>query len=433
MSSDLFVLVDRFGFASFFWEILSLQLIFMRKFPKRTHFWLRLFICFAVSFGLVFLPYLKIGPIGISFFIALFCAIVMSAFLLKANVLNCIFYAMTAWAAQHLAWSLLYMICMYVSMTPLVTALVYLSVYAATYIAVFLIFSYGRKDYEITTERLFVLVISAFVLFMVTFLYDLIGYYSQRSIWHLLYAIICCLFVLFTQFGISSREELKRERQKLEIEKSVLENLLYCQTKQQKLTGETIEIINRKCHDLKHQLNVLRTMKRPDSEGYLKEIEKAVMVYGDIAKTGNDALDITLTEKCLLCEEHKIKFTYIVDADSLSGMDAVDISTLFGNMLDNAIECEDGECEDRRIIRLHVSSVHDYLRIHCENYCSGEIQFEDGLPVSERRETGYHGFGAKSIRYLAEKYGGNAVMACEGELFNVNILLPLAPRSEAEV
>lgn len=44
------------------------------------------------------------------------------------------------------------------------------------------------------------------------------------------------------------------------------------------------------------------------------------------------------TEKSLLCERHKIRFTYMIDGEQLDFMDPVDIASLFGNALDNAIE-----------------------------------------------------------------------------------------------
>lgn len=158
----------------------------------------------------------------------------------------------------------------------------------------------------------------------------------------------------------------------------------------------------------------------------MSEIERAVLIYDDIAKTGNYALDITLMEKCLLCEEYHIRFTYIVNGEKLGVMEAVDVSSLFGNILDNAIENSLKENENHRIIRLNVAVWQGFLRIHCENYCSRQVEFKDGLPVSERRESGYHGFGAKSIRYIAAKYGGNLAMSLEDNVFSVNIIIPLA-------
>lgn len=422
--SDPFEIIRHTGYFTFFAEIIIIQLLFMRKFPRRRYFILRLLSGLALSAALIVLPRFYIGVVNLAYYVVQIYAIAVGLFCFKANLLNGVFYGLTAWAAQHVAWSVYLIICMTLEMSTALTAVAYVLSYLLVYSSLFFLFSFRRADYEIAREKRNAVLISAIVLFITTILYDFAEYYDRTTVWYSMYAVISCLLVLCVQFGISSKEELMRQREQLEVEKTVLESLLYRQTRQQKLTGETVEIINRKCHDLKHQIGLLRSMRQSDSEKYLDEIEKAVMIYGNIAKTGNNALDITLTEKCLLCEEHNIKFTYIVDGESLNMMRAVDVSTLFGNMLDNAIECEDGEKEERRIVRLNVSAVNGYLRVHCENYCSHPVTFEDGLPVSDRRDTGYHGFGSKSIRYIVEKYCGTVVMDHDGELFNINILLP---------
>lgn len=430
MLSNPFWFIQYTGYVSFFLELFVIQFLFMRKFPHRAFFALRLLGGLALSVLFVFLPKLSVGVVDIDYNIVLVYVVVFSLFCFRANILSGIFYGLTCWAVQHLAWNLYLIFCMSVAMPNVLTMIVYFLCYLSVYTIVFFAFSFRRTDYVIDREKSETIVVSALILFLTTILYDLATIYDKNTVWYSIYAIFSCVFVLFTQFGISSKNELMRQREQLQIEKSVLESLLYRQTKQQELTRETIEIINRKCHDLKHQINLLREMKQADSDRYLSEMEKTVMVYGDIAKTGNQALDITLTEKCLLCEEHNIKFTYMVDSQGLDLMKAVDISSLFGNMLDNAIECVDVEEEERRIIRLHVSVVRNYLRIHCENYCGHAIRFEEGLPVSDRSHTGYHGFGTKSIRYIAEKYGGTVVMAQEDDFFNVNILLPMAQKSD---
>lgn len=426
MLSSPYVIVSFLGYMTFFMEVFIIQMLFMRKFPRRKYFICRLIGCVAAAIGFIFLPGINIGIINISYLFVLAYSIVASMFCFKVNLLNACFYGLTAWAAQHFAWSIYLIICMSVKMTVAVTAVVYVSVYALSYTVIFFACSFKRADYEIGREKLLMVAVFALILFITIFLYDFAAYYDRNTIWYSVYAAVSCVLVLFTQFGISARENLISQREKLEAEKATLESLLFRQAKQRKLTDETIEIINRKCHDLKHQITLLRRMSSEESESSFNEIERAVLIYDGIAKTGNYALDVTLMEKCLLCEEHNVRFTYMVNGETLGLMEAVDVSSLFGNILDNAIEGSLKENENRRIIRLNVSVVQGFLRIHCENYCSRQVEFKDGLPISERENSGYHGFGAKSIRYIAEKYGGNLSMSLEDQTFSVNIIIPLA-------
>ena len=104
-------------------------------------------------------------------------------------------------------------------------------------------------------------------------------------------------------------------------------------------SAENVDLINRKCHDLKHQIAALRRISdRREREESIQALEQSVMIYDSVVKTGNDILDTVLTEKSLLCESRGITLTCVADGDCLDFMDGVDIYTIFGNALDNAIE-----------------------------------------------------------------------------------------------
>ena len=138
-------------------------------------------------------------------------------------------------------------------------------------------------------------------------------------------------------------------------------------------------------------------------------MEAEVLDYERIAKTSNFALDNVLTEKSLYCGENHITFTYIADGKKLRFMDDVDIAVLFGNALDNAIECVmKYPDEEKRLISLHIVGTGKIIHIRLSNYCEEAIRFQDGLPVTTKRDTRAHGFGVQSISYIAEKYNGYA-------------------------
>ena len=428
MKSNPYVVTAVMGFMSFFLEIFIPQIILSYKLKRRPYFWFRLAAVLAASVGFVFMPYLRISFIGLSFILVVAYSVLAAWFLFKVNLVTCLFSAASAWAIQHIAWELLMLVCYLAEMSVAVTVVVYFIFYIAAYTVFFFVFAFRRPSCNIKTEQISVLLNSFLIVCITCFLHDFVGRFESWSLWYTVFAIVCCTLVLFNHYGLMMRESLKSQREELKREKAVLEGLIYLQSKQYELSGETVEIINRKCHDLKHQISVLRKMDKSQSDEFYNELEKTIMVYGDIAKTGNEALDITLTEKCLLCDEYKIKFSYIVDGESLSVMQPVDVSSMFGNILDNAIECARGEEEGKRIIKLNVAPSRGYLKIHCENYCSHEVAFDDNLPVTDK-STDYHGYGVKSIRYLAEKYGGSLVMEQDDGIFNVNILLPVPDKN----
>ncbi len=104
----------------------------------------------------------------------------------------------------------------------------------------------------------------------------------------------------------------------------------------------------------------------------------------------------------------------------------MDICTIFGNALDNAIEAvmriEDPE---KRLIHLTVSAQHAFVLIHVENYFEGELKFEGGNLVSTKGDDRFHGYGFKSLRYTAERYGGSVSVEAENNWFDLKLLIPL--------
>ena len=108
----------------------------------------------------------------------------------------------------------------------------------------------------------------------------------------------------------------------------------------------------------------------------------------------------------------------------LGHMEPSDIYVLFGNALDNAIECLSGLPENERHMKLTVRSVRDLISIRCENTCHTVPRFVGGLPQTTKGRAIDHGFGTKSIAAICEKYGGRLRMTADGELFVLSVLLP---------
>ena len=188
-----------------------------------------------------------------------------------------------------------------------------------------------------------------------------------------------------------------------------------------------MEMLNIKCHDLKHQIAALRSL--PDSklrEESIEEMANEILIYESFAKTGNSALDCVLTEKSLVCQRKKITFSVMADGDGLAGLRYSDICSLFGNAIDNAVECvEKYEDEEKRVISLRVFVKNGLLHIHIENYCEEPPAAAGQLPQTTKADKANHGFGLKSMRYIVQKYNGNFSAGVQGKMFRVNALIPL--------
>lgn len=232
---------------------------------------------------------------------------------------------------------------------------------------------------------------------------------------------IACILLLYMQNNI---ENMQRTEQEL----NMLQQLLYRQQEQYRISQENIDLINRKCHDLRYQMEALRKLKDEKLiDEQLKEMERSAMIYDSIFKTENPVLDTVLTEKSLICEANQIQMTCMADGEKLDFIGNVDLYTIFGNALDNAIECVmKQEDTEKRIIQVSVFHEKNLLMIRVGNYCEERLEFSHGIPVSTKQDKGYHGFGLKSIQYTAEKYGGGIVCQNPKNFFVLQILIPLS-------
>lgn len=214
-----------------------------------------------------------------------------------------------------------------------------------------------------------------------------------------------------------------RYRQKLDAMEWVLQNqhLQYQQSK------ENMELISQKYHDFKHQIAALRAASSEEQRNaYLNRMEEEIKRYETENKTGNPVLDTILTSKSQRCQQEKIGLTCVVDGTLLEFMDVMDICSIFGNTLDNAIEYEENVNDiEKRLIHLSVSQHIGFILIRCENYCTDMLTFEQGLPRTTKGDGAFHGYGLKSVRQTVEKYDGSLTVEVKDNWFTLKALVPL--------
>lgn len=187
------------------------------------------------------------------------------------------------------------------------------------------------------------------------------------------------------------------------------------------------DAINIKCHDIRHQIAAIRAQSTDDAyRAELKKIGKLVDIYDTTPHSQNAALDVVLAGKMLTCNNRNIGITCMADGRRMEFMDDCDIYALFGNILDNAIEAASQVAEpEQRLITLTVENRENFLVVECENYFSGKLVFDDGLPLTTKSDTLNHGFGTRSIRALTEKYSGSVKLSTQGDIFDLSILIPI--------
>lgn len=190
------------------------------------------------------------------------------------------------------------------------------------------------------------------------------------------------------------------------------------------MSRDGITSLQIKCHDLKHQIAAIRTRTEKENfDKYLDRLEDSIIEYGTVVDCGNETINVVLTEKNILCSTCGVKFSYIIDGALFDFMSEMEIYSLFGNALDNALEsCSKVTDPEKRVISLKAASRGDMVVLHVENCFEQALTMVDGMPQTTKKGSG-HGFGLRSIQNIAEKYDGVASVQANGDLFKLTVLM----------
>ena len=176
-------------------------------------------------------------------------------------------------------------------------------------------------------------------------------------------------------------------------------------------------------HDMKNHLLVLEgSQGTAETRKMAKELRSQIADYENYIHTGNSFLDIIIRDKAEKAREKHIDFSALIDFGGVDFIEPLDISTLFGNGIDNAIEASEKLPEDQRVILVKAGKVQSFVSILIENNCSDEVHTDGHTTKADKF---LHGFGISNMKKAAEKYSGTCTTTQENGKFDLKILLPL--------
>lgn len=419
-------------------ELLIIEAMFTYKLRRRKLFWLRLALCLAVISVVVWLFPVRYEPLYSSFMFLMFFVLTIAAMAIcfSDRFMNILFCGLAAYTVQHIAYLVYTIIVNLFTDNPGnvyqqganvkldgMTLAVMLSVYFASYIMVyvetyFLLITMIPRHPDLQLGRTNMIIVSLLVI-IVDIVFNMYTVYNENAdslstVLEQIYNLLICLFILYMQF--------QRLRQKKIItDYDIIYNILQKEQQQFRKLKENIDIINVKCHDIKHQLHNI-----PRGDGVdmaeLRSVEQAISIYQNVACTGNETLDIILTDKMLSCEPKGIEITCMADGKCLSFMRDEDVYSLFGNALDNAIAAVEQLDDSEREIKLLIKNLGDIVSVRVENKYKGQIKIKDGLPVTTKKDLRYHGYGILSMQMVATRYNGTLNVDVNSGTFVLNIV-----------
>ena len=179
-------------------------------------------------------------------------------------------------------------------------------------------------------------------------------------------------------------------------------------------------------HDINNHLLVINTLIETgnveQAKHYISEVSKQLDLVAMPVKTGRNVLDALLLKKTEQATEKGVNIVFEINAPLHDCSIAdYDLCTIFGNILDNAMEAVNSG--DR--ISVSIGKQHDMFYISCENAFHQELKRKGEKILSTKKDFGSHGFGLTRIKDTAKHYGGDVNITTVNGVFRIEILINL--------
>ena len=262
---------------------------------------------------------------------------------------------------------------------------------------------------------------------------------SKNSYSYLNSIFVCITFLvimILSYFDYREREKILAVKEKLSAQEQYIKNL-----------QSVVDLIRKEKHDFINHLNIIAAMcqlKDSDTvdkiERYLNGLSDNIGLTYRFYNTGNIYIDGLLAVKSIFALKNGINLDVGIDAPmNLAEVDDVHLTSIIGNIMDNAFEAlAAGCCGEKGIVSLYTYMENGKYYISVSNngpeilVQEREKIFENKYSTKDRGITGERGFGLFIARELTEKAGGRVAVSSMKE--NTEFLIELNTRkSEQEI
>lgn len=209
-----------------------------------------------------------------------------------------------------------------------------------------------------------------------------------------------------------------------------LQSFMYMQKQQYDYQLRQSEAVRRLRHDLVNHMGVLRELanqrKTEEVKEYIDTIWKIQEAFELKIHTGDGLLDVILNYYLYLAEKEHIEFTVTGKLTGKTGFEMFDLTTLMGNILQNALEAAVRTTFPK--IRVDITEHKKELFFVVSNSVEKERNTAKGFLRTSKADRVNHGFGLKNIAAVVHRYHGEYYMESvveNGEaMFKISIAIP---------
>ncbi len=237
-----------------------------------------------------------------------------------------------------------------------------------------------------------------------------------------IFGLLAVLCSLGTYAGF---KYLENQNQKMQNRTAKIQNELLQENYQ--AVSALYESNARLYHDLNNHLNILYQMlaleRLDEAKEYISRISGPMKEMVKKRYTGNDIIDVILSTKKQKAEQLGIKTEIDAEFPVNTGIQASDICTVLGNLLDNAIE--GSKDTDNPGICLKMCHVHRFILLQISNtaYKPPKVEKETGRWITDKADQTRHGWGMQSVKSIVEKYNGTMKYKFSGTELSITVIL----------
>ncbi|EGT3785551.1 TPA: sensor histidine kinase [Clostridioides difficile] len=303
-------------------------------------------------------------------------------------------------------------------------------------ILIYLIFSFFRKSIKLISQdkRNYVYLLFALLVNTMNMLVNYVlkklerfgslhseGYYFDNFVNpKLVGASSIFLILLF-------KEIIKENRLKSQAE--LIKNKLDMQYAHYLSIQESHMRVKKLYHDINNHIYCIDNLRNNSKEinEYVNNLKDEIKTFKYIYNTGNMILDIIINEKSEVCLKKGIKFTCSINFSKVNFVKPIDVSSIFSNILDNAIEACDKIVDENinKYIRIKGTITRSFFVLKCENSKLNQLTFNKNILLTNKMDKFVHGIGIQSIKSSLQKYNGELLFENSIDKFILNIYIPL--------
>lgn len=226
---------------------------------------------------------------------------------------------------------------------------------------------------------------------------------------------IISIFYIIEAIAKGAREE--NHRKELEWELEYYNDLKESQDQTRKLL-----------HDMKNHMGAIHAMlysqQIEEAATYLKQVSDEISEQKSIVYCKHQVANAILNNKVKKMEEAKITYEIKFDLPEEAGLNQMEIGSILANTIDNAIEaCIKIEDIVKRRIEIKARYSREKVMYEIRNTKEHEVLKEGEQFVTSKADKVNHGYGLRQVKDIVGRYKGIMEVNCEGEWFEVMIII----------